>query len=195
MACGKVWIKGSSTDAYIESLVKAAPLDDSVIRAMHGEPNSAPAEHATSAMQARYRELREFVLEREKAVLDGQLEERFGVSMDSYRRWRAERQAELDRLQHELSRAADGADAQGGERSDPQLGRGRPGPATGADPPADAEYPRSGGPLDSLVSTALDSESHEVTLARGTVHSTDATFWATTASRASGRLCARRSRR
>lgn len=106
-ACGRVWIKGSNTDAYIERVVLAHLRMPSVVSALSlGLGDSEDPTEEASELRRRLMALKERIVTAEVAALKGLsvLEAEFGVSMEGYRVWRAQALAERDDLEKSIAR-------------------------------------------------------------------------------------------
>jgi site-specific DNA recombinase len=106
-ACGRIWIKGSHTDFYIEQLAKAHLRNPKVTRALAlhlGERDSVDDDLA--ALRSERAQLEEHLLAVERAYLDGPqvLEARYHVSERAYVDWRAEKLRRLDELKRMTAR-------------------------------------------------------------------------------------------
>jgi len=108
-ACGRIWIKGSHTDAYIEGVVLAALSDPAVIaaltRASSGEPADDWAKEETD-LRADLLATRERIIAVEMAWMKGPaaLEAEIGISPEGYRRWRAGEVERRDDIERQLAR-------------------------------------------------------------------------------------------
>ena len=101
-ACGRVWIRGDHTDAYIEGLTLAALRDGAVARNAPHEPPRDPVADARSDLDELIRQLTELEL----SHLAGTLETDYGVSEDSYRVYRARKLTERDEAEKRLAAEA-----------------------------------------------------------------------------------------
>jgi site-specific DNA recombinase len=107
-ACGRVWIKGSNTDDYIEEVVRAHLRMPEVRRALThvvaGEADQPDEE--LLEVRHRFAEIQEQIYEREALSLDGAraVEQGLGVSMEGFRRWKQRAQEERDRLEKQIGR-------------------------------------------------------------------------------------------
>jgi DNA invertase Pin-like site-specific DNA recombinase len=108
-ACGKVWIRGSHTDAYVEQIVLASLRMPALVAAAAVANGSAPAgDESDESLRSELRALNERLVEAESAGVDGPaaLEERLLVSVEGYRHWRTTALARRDELQRRLARSA-----------------------------------------------------------------------------------------
>jgi len=108
-ACGRVWIRGSHTDAFIEQLVLAALRTPNVAQtAALVDGSRSAADAGEEALRDELRELSERIIEAEVAWLEGPaaLEAKLQVSVEGYRRWRATALARRDELQRRLATSA-----------------------------------------------------------------------------------------
>ena len=105
LACGRVWIKGAPTDAYIDQIVLALLRSHDARRAMNLRTASAAALDDRGLIRAEADELRERIFEVERSALAGTLEADHGVSPEGYRRWRVDQRARLGDLERLLARS------------------------------------------------------------------------------------------
>ncbi len=109
LACGRVWIKGSSTDQYIEQLALAHLRMPEVIAALTRGSRSGDSDAGEDESELRTQALalRERILAAEVAWMKGpaELESAFGISPEAYRRWRAEVIVERDELERQIARS------------------------------------------------------------------------------------------
>jgi hypothetical protein len=113
MACGKVWIKGSKTDEYVEGVVLAALSDPAVIAQLTTASRGAPLDDRTTEeadLRDEFVRTQERILSVEAAWMRGPvaLDAEVGISPATYRTWRAgeiERRDDLERRIGRLIRA------------------------------------------------------------------------------------------
>ena len=108
-ACGRVWIRGNHTDAFIEQVVLATLRMPSVVDAAAGlEGSSRAGNEGDDSLRAQLGELNEKIIQAEVAWLEGPeaLEEQLLVSVAGYRRWRAEALGRRDDLKGQLAKSA-----------------------------------------------------------------------------------------
>ena len=112
-ACGRVWIKGSPSDEYIEGVVVAALSDSAVVAALTkgigGQPDAPDVDEGAELRKALL-EIRERIVVAEVAWMRGPavLEAELGISPEGYRRWRAGAIGERDELERRLARLVRG---------------------------------------------------------------------------------------
>jgi DNA invertase Pin-like site-specific DNA recombinase len=100
--CGRVWIKASKTDEYIEGLTVAALSSPALARLVAGEDSDASN---LAENRRRFVRLRERVMDLETRLLRSQYEsDPDGISPDAYQRLIKETKREVADLEAELAR-------------------------------------------------------------------------------------------
>lgn len=101
--CGKVWIKASRTDEYIEGLVLAALDSPALAKLLQDETDRSEQ----AALRRDYIRKREALTDLETRLLRSQYEPDPDISLEAYRRLIGELRREVETLESELARNDD----------------------------------------------------------------------------------------
>ena len=106
-ACGRVWIKGQPTDDLVEQMVLTILRSPSFRASQAGRAGGggqSPNQEIAGSLHSRADQIVDQLRSLEMAVLEGNLEEKFHVRLDTYMEYRKNKYTELDEINARLAR-------------------------------------------------------------------------------------------